>query len=144
MIIPNKRPLRAHVRAKGRIYEGRRSVDVHDLLGGHALEKHVGKSKQRLLDRFKREPDIKGSSSFASRKLANWAQRKFIKHYKREIAEWLKTNKPMFKRKLELDRELGLVVDRKGRMYKGTKVEAVLVRDETEVGYHVLTIYIVK
>ena len=102
------------------------------------------KLQLRLPDRFKREPLLEYASSFASRKLANWAQRKFIKRYKREIAEWLKTNKPMFKRKLELDRELGLVVDRKGRMYKGTKVEAVLVRDETEVGYHVLTIYIVK
>ena len=108
------------------------------------LEKHVGQSKRRLPDRFKREPGIKGSSSFASRKLANWAQREFIKHYKREIAEWLKTNEPTFEKTLELDRELGLVVDKKGREYRTNKVRVVLVRDKTKVGYHVHTSYPIK
>ncbi len=76
MIIPNKRPLRA----QGQIYEERRSVEVHELLGGHTLAKHVGQSKQRLLDRFKRERDLRYASSFASRDLADLAQREFIKH----------------------------------------------------------------
>ena len=108
------------------------------------LEKHVGQSKRRLPDRFKHEPRLKYASSFASRKLADWAQREFIKHYKREIAEWLKTNKPMFEETLELDRELGLVVDEKGREYRTNKMRVVLVRDETDVGYHVHTSYPIK
>lgn len=127
------------------IHEGRRSVEVHDLLGGHTLAKHVGQSKQRLLDRFKHERDLRYASSFASRDLADWAQREFIKHYKQEIKEWLETNEPMFEAGLELNIEsVGVVIDKKGREHLTNKIWVVLVRDETSVKYHVHTSFPIK
>ncbi|SFD27842.1 Pre-toxin TG [Clostridium uliginosum] len=45
-------------------------LDVHESMGGHLLEKHVGKTEQELLDRLKNQPKISGSSSFSDKNIA--------------------------------------------------------------------------
>ncbi len=61
--------------------------------------------------------------------------------YKKEIAEWLKggATKP-FENKLELGTDLGNIVGRgKFGTKTGTKVSAVLAKDETKQGWHIVT-----
>ena len=132
------------------IFEGRRTPEIYDMLGGHTIydlfdgkidTKHVGKTVEQLRDRLGKEAGIEYASSFKSLETANQAQMQFIKHYKKEIAEWLKggATKP-FENKLELGTDLGNIVGRgKFGTKTGTKVSAVLAKDETKQGWHIVT-----
>lgn len=135
------------------IYEGRRSPEIYDMLGGHTIydlfdgkidTKHVGKTVQQLKARFEIEPDIPYSSSFTNLERAGKAQREFIKHYEKEISQWLKdpsNNKP-FTRVLDIRQDLGIVVKRGNHAVKtGSKVEATLAKNGTEQGWYIVTSY---
>ena len=137
------------------VYEGRRTPEIHDLLGGHTIydmfngeidTKHIGKTIEQLKERLAKQSGIEYASSFTNLERANKAQREFIKHYEKEIAEWLKSGstKP-FERKLELGTELGNVVGRgKFGTKSATKVQAVLAKDGTEQGWHIATSFPVR
>ena len=133
------------------IYEGRRTPEIYDMLGGHTIydlfdgkidTKHVGKTVEQLRERLAKESKLDFASSFKNLETANNAQMKFIKQYEKEIAEWLTTNKGNFTKTLETGQDLGNVVGRgKFGVKTGTKVEVTLARDNTEQGWHIVTSY---
>jgi Bacterial CdiA-CT RNAse A domain len=134
------------------VFEGRRNPVINDMLGGHTIydlfdgkidTKHVGKTVEQLKARLKREPNLKAASSFTNLERANKAQREFIKHYEKEIADWLKSGatKP-FTKTLEIGEDLGDVVGKgKVGVKTGTKVEVTLAKDGTDKGFHIVTSY---
>jgi hypothetical protein len=74
---------------------------------------------------------------------ANKAQREFVKHYEKEIADWLKSGATgTFDKTLEIGEDLGKVVVRgKAGVKVGTKVEVILAKDGTKQGWHIVTSY---
>jgi hypothetical protein len=119
----------------------RRNVQGHDEEGGHTDKKHIGKSEQWLRDRIRRE-GLDEASSFYDNSIANLTQAKFIGKYKKEIDAWLKSNiKGTFARNITMDREIGIYVPKKGRVRHVKKATVVLGKNESELGYRVITSY---
>ena len=123
---------------------GRRSIDSYELLGGHTIEKHVGKTEKWLRERLDTDPELRGekfASSFYDKALANRAQMQAVKTYKGRIDDWLRGGSG---RPLTLDIDLGepagIVVTR-GRSGHtvSSKVRVVIARDNTAQGWRVLT-----
>lgn len=62
---------------------------AHEAIGGHAIEKHVEKTEQELLDRYMPEPKISASSSFYNEAVAEEAIAAALKAHDAEIAAWI-------------------------------------------------------
>ncbi|QEU94051.1 hypothetical protein CP970_26920 [Streptomyces kanamyceticus] len=71
-----------------------REIDpaVEETLGGHSIERHVGKSNRALRDRLKDE-DIPAASTYGSFTEAKKYMNKVAQGNKRKIEEWLKSGK---------------------------------------------------
>ncbi len=137
-------------KAVDNIFEGRRTPEVYDMLGGHTIydlfdgkidTKHIGKTVQQLRARLGKEPGIPFASTFKDLDTANRAQMQFIKHYEKEIEAWIKNGKVgTFERKLDIGQDLGTIVGRgKFGIQRGTKVFVVIAKDETAQGWHIVT-----
>jgi hypothetical protein len=127
-----------------RLNGARRDIDAYELLGGHTVEKHVGKTERWLRDRLINDPELRGekfASSFYDKAVANRAQMQAVKTYRSRIDDWLRgeSGRPL---KLDVDvgEPAGIVVTR-GRSGStvSSKVRVVIVRDNTAQGWHVLT-----
>lgn len=120
----------------------RRNVEDHDNEGGHTRDRHIGKADQWLRNRQRNE-NLDNSSSFNSSANANLTQARFIKKYKQEIREWLNDeySKSRFARDITMDREIGTVKTRKGKIRYTNRATVVLKKDGSELGYHILTSY---
>ena len=97
-----------------------------------------------------REQSILFASTFKDLDIANKAQMQFVKHYEKEIAEWVKNGRTgTFTKTLETGQDLGNIVGRgkfgvkrgKAKVRMGTKVEVMLAKDGTEKGFHIVTSY---
>ena len=88
-----------------------------------------------------RSDEIKDSSSFTNNAAANLTQARFVKAYKKEIREWLDNKKARrpFAKDIVMDRPIGTVIKGKGKARPTNKAKVVLVKDSSELGYHVLT-----
>ncbi|PMC18320.1 RNase A-like domain-containing protein [Oligella urethralis] len=68
---------------------GRIKLSEHELMGGHTIAQHVGKTKEELLYRLKTDPRIKtGVSSFTNLDIAEKAISQAIKANKAKIKQW--------------------------------------------------------
>lgn len=126
------------------IYGKRRDINIHELLGGHTIEKHVGKTEKWLRKRLEKETDITYASSFHNENIANKAQIEAIKQFGEEFDYWAKnslSSKPI-KITIELDESAGIIV---GREKFGTqisnKVEIYVAKNNTERGWYIVTTY---
>lgn len=132
-----------------RVGGGRRDIDAHELLGGHTVERHVGKSERWLRERLNTDPALRAegfASSFYDKATANRAQMLAVKTYKSQIEEWLKGGGGL-PLPLEIDTgEPAGVVVKRGRSGSlvSSKALVVIVRDNTTQGWHVLTSYPIK
>ena len=118
----------------------RRDVQGHDDEGGHTDDRHISKADQWLRNR-QRNDGIKNSSSFANNAAANLTQARFIKTYKKEIREWLNDKKAprKFTKDIIMDRVIGTAIPGKGKARPTNKAKVVLLKDNSELGYHILT-----
>ena len=67
-------------------------------------------------------------------------QARFVKRYKKEIDAWLKSNrKKPFAEDITMDRDIGTVVSKRGRTRTTKKATVVLKKDNSQLGYHILT-----
>ena len=124
------------------IFESRRNIDSHDAAGGHTRERHIGKSVSWLQKRAKTLPPDYEASSFNTEANANLTQARFVKQYKREIKRWLdSTQTRPFVREIEMDREIGIVVNRSGKVWRTNKATVVLGKNSSELGYKAVTSY---
>lgn len=124
------------------VYGSRRVLDLHELLGGHTIEKHVGKTEKWLKARLEKEPDIRSASTFYNKEVANRAQMQATKLYGKEFDEWAKNSASDFpiKRVIEMNEPAGIVVIRgKDGIQVSSKVEVRVVKDNTERGWHIIS-----
>jgi len=126
------------------VYGSRRDLDLHELLGGHTIEKHVGKTEKWLRQRLKDNPLIEATSSFYNKEVANRAQIQTTKLYGKEFDEWAKNSASDFpiKRVIEMNEPAGIVVMRgKDGIQISSKVEVRVVKDNTERGWHIISTF---
>lgn len=123
---------------------GRRDIDAYELLGGHTVEKHVGKTEKWLRERLLNDPTLRSekfASSFYDKAIANRAQMQAVKTFRSRIDEWLKGESSLpLKLNIDIGEPAGIVVTRgrSGSTVSST-VRVVIVRDNTAQGWHVLT-----
>ena len=85
------------------------------------------------------------ASSFDTEANANLTQARFVKQYKREIQRWLDSDETLpFVEEIEMDREIGIVVNRSGKIWNSSKATVVLKKDPSELGYKAITSYPIK
>ena len=123
----------------------RRDVQGHDDEGGHTEERHIGKSERWLQKRAATLPRPHEASSFTDTASANLTQAKAVKEYRTEIEAYLASDrgKPMVLN-VEMNREIGKVVNRSGKVWKTKKAKIVITKDNSSLGYKILTSYPVK
>ncbi len=129
-------------RAKEVFSNSRRTIEDHEILGGHTKAKHVGKSENWLRRRLNNDPDMGDfASSFRNEATANRVQGRFVNRFKNEIDEWLKEDKTKpLSIKFDMNEPIGIVVERgKGGHIITSKVRVVLVKDSSPQGWHYLT-----
>ncbi|WP_250673789.1 RNase A-like domain-containing protein [Paraclostridium ghonii] len=125
-------------------------LDVHESMGGHLLEKHVGKSEKELLERLKKQPKISGSSSFSDKNIAEDVCYKILcdKNNKVKINEWLLDSKKG--NKLVLDYKgieedlIGIGVKRGESLAKDMYNGMIVLKKDGKGGYYILTGYPTK
>lgn len=129
----------------GNTYGARKTLDVDELLGGHTIELHVGKSDNWLRSRLLSDRAIPFASAYRNIEAANRAVARFVKENRAEIEAWLKSGEHRFEREVLMDEPIGNVVGRgKGGAPLGSSVETnrariTIVRDNSPQGWHVHT-----
>ncbi len=123
----------------------RRTVATHDLFGGHIDDKHIGKSDIWLRNRLN-EPEMINEnfvSSFHNETTANRALGKFVKENKSEIEAFLKdSRRQKMTSTFDFGESAGIVVERGKSGSKTTSnILVVLVKDNSEKGWHFLTAF---
>lgn len=86
---------------------------------------------------------MKEASSFYDYPSANLTQARFIKENKREIEAWLENSEitGTFVKDIQMSRNIGIYVPRNGKTRFTNKAKVVLGKDNSELGYHVVTSY---
>ena len=122
----------------------RRTVDTHDLLGGHIGEEHIGRSETWLRNRLIK-PEMKlesYASSFKNEETANRALGKFVKSYENEIESFLRSSDRRLQVVFDFGESSGIGVTRgKSGVWESDKVYVMIVKDNSEKGWHVVTAY---
>ncbi len=137
---------------------GRRTLDSHEGVSGviegkeigHGILKHVGKSEKWLQNRLVNEPNTPSASSFYNKEIGNRTIGNFKKQYETEINQWLNSNDTEpFKATIDMEQNIGLVVNRNKKgtplpAEKATKAEVILVKDNSQWGWHLFTVKLKK
>lgn len=148
-------------RLKGKVDEffgsTRRDVRAHEATPvkpelGHTIERHVGKSETWLRQRLEADPKLKAASSFRNEAVANRAQAQFMQQHRAEIDAWLKgDSRRPYEGAVVMNEPAGIVVTRgKGgatgvkTVVETNKAWFVVVRDNSEFGYHIRTSFSMK
>lgn len=124
----------------------RRNVNTHENLGGHTIERHVGRSENWLRQRLASDPDLRFASSFRNEAAANRTQGQFVKQHRAEIDEWLRSGSQRpFTGEVTMGDPVGIVVERgRSGAVQTNRAQVVIVRDQSAQGWHILTSYPVK
>lgn len=92
---------------------------------------------------------IESASSFYNDEIGNRTVGKFVKENRQAIEQWLKSNVLKFEATIDMQEDIGLIVNanKKGSPLgaeKATKAEIILVKDNSEYGWHLFTVKLQK
>ncbi len=127
-----------------KVFGARKDLGLDELLGGHSIKKHVGKSDNWLRQRLLKE-DIPFASTFRNEATANRTIGKFVKENRQVIEEWLKSGELRRDVDFTADESIGKVLGRgKGNVPLSNSIETnrariSLVRDSSPQGWHINT-----
>lgn len=128
-----------------KVFGKRKDLELDELLGGHTIERHVGKSDNWLRNRLLSEPEIKTASTFRNEAVANRTIAQFVKQNRAEIEAWLKSGEHRFEKDIISNETIGSILSRgKGgaplnKSIETNKARISIVRDNTPQGWHVQT-----
>jgi Bacterial CdiA-CT RNAse A domain len=138
---PNQ-PMRMQEKDDRSAPNSRRNMADHEDGGGHAVERHVGKSENWLQKRLAEDSKLPAASSFSNEQAANRTVGQFVKQNRPEIAAWLKTKKHRFEGEIIMEDPIGLVLNRgTGKAIESHKAWVVIVRDSSKQGWHIQTAF---
>ncbi|HEU4937708.1 MAG TPA: RNase A-like domain-containing protein [Vicinamibacterales bacterium] len=121
----------------------------HDLaadeaLGGHTLQRHVGKSDAELIERLRREPQISSASTYTDRATAESVVGAALGSDNRAFTSWRERTgrRPNFVLRYRADRVIGRSVMRGGSQSVPCVRAVIVLRwDEGRQRFYVLTSY---
>ncbi|TDV19270.1 RNase A-like domain-containing protein [Paraburkholderia caballeronis] len=122
-----------------RIMIGRISLEAHEAkagsaIGGHTIQKHVGKSEAWLRSRLAHDPHIRAASSFTNLQSAEWAISETIRANAGRIKAWARTPGDDLTLVKDVGRNVGRVVIRDSGAYVPASRVKVILRYETHNG----------
>ena len=121
-----------------------RDLSADEALGGHTLQRHVGKSDADLIARLEREPSISSASTYTDRATAERVVGAALRQDNRAFTSWRARSgrRPNFALRYRADRVIGRTMAR-GRAESVPCDRAVIVLrwDERRERYYVLTSY---
>ncbi|NVI04792.1 RNase A-like domain-containing protein [Paraburkholderia youngii] len=130
----------------GRIDLMKHEAKLGSRIGGHTVEKHVGRTEAQLRERLTREPKRQTVSSFTNIESAEWAISEVMRVDALRIKTWAQSSRRA--KPLELEKDLGRTVgygiSRKTDSLTGMSVVHLVLKYETYNGmpYYVLTAYL--
>ena len=118
----------------------RTDLEGQDVLGGHVIGKHVGKTPEELAGRARAE-GLPYASSFSTAQDAEKAIETILRIEADEVREWLASGGRKKRLDLNLDDVTGTSVDADGASRDVSGVRVILLRADTPSGYRVLTAF---
>ncbi len=116
---------------------------AQEAIGGHTLERHVGWTKDELVDRYKKEPNIPAASSFYNEGVAEDAIAAALKAKEAEIKAWVVSG---YKGKvptihIEMSYDVGITVPKGSTIAHNTRGVTVGIRKDPLApdGYYIIT-----
>ena len=119
-------------------------LSADEALGGHTLQRHVGKSDAELIERLRREPQISSASTYTDRATAERVVAAALKSDNQAFATWRARTgpRPNFVLRDRADGVIGRSVMRGRSQSVACDRAVVVVRwDERRQQYYVLTSY---
>ena len=119
-------------------------LSADEAMGGHTLQRHVGKSDADLLRRLEREPQISSASTFTDRETAERVVGAALRADNRAFASWRERTgkRPNFVLRQDAGRVIGRSIARgRGQSVPCERALIVLRWDERRQRYFVLTSY---
>ncbi|MBI2252986.1 MAG: hypothetical protein HYU58_00050 [Proteobacteria bacterium] len=119
----------------------KRSIGGNEGPDGHVISKHVGKTKEELTDRLKKEPRILASSSFPDVETAERVVLAGLQQNKAAIVAWMKEGKrPKLHIPYQGNTQIGMTVMKDGSVVPKTNAFISLKRDD-KGGFYFFTAY---
>jgi hypothetical protein len=114
------------------------------VVGGHTIEKHVGKSDSWLRNRLATDPKkISVASTFRNQTVANRTDGQFVKQNRAVIEKWIGSgeSRPLVG-EIRMPDPIGRVLVRgSSNSVETHTAEVIIVRDNSQQGWHILTSY---
>lgn len=119
---------------------------AHEMLGGHTLAKHVGKSEAYLRHRLATEPDLTAASTFYDRQTAENALTHALHDNGPRVRRWLSGRARSLGVRGSMPQPVGVVLYRSGTApVEATGVKVLLRRAESmPAGFHVYTAMVIE
>jgi hypothetical protein len=119
---------------------------AHEFSGGHAIEKHVGKTEAELIARFQAEPKLRYSSSFTDRSTAEQAIAEAIKANRQTIDAVRNGISPRQEIVYNFNTTVGIVVPQSTKTAFETSRLLVVVKADNNMpdGYTIITAFPTK
>jgi Bacterial CdiA-CT RNAse A domain len=122
---------------------GRYDLGHDEALGGHTLQRHVGRTDEQLVERLAREPDISAASTYSDRAAAEKTVSDALAQEKSRVEAWL--NRPDAHPNLALQfhghNPIGRSIRRGDHASQPCYDAAVILRWDGDHRFHVLTTY---
>ncbi len=131
------------VRIGGRAFGWRAGRLIrHERWGSHTIKKHVGWSDRQLLARLRREPNLKGVSSFTDERTAERAIGHLLDHHDARLRSWLAGSQRGLQLEVKTDWIVGRHAAPDGRVTDVQGLRMFLVRDpRMDEGFRIVTAY---
>ena len=119
-------------------------LDVMESLGGHTLDRHVGKSKEYLIERTKKLKG-KGATTYISKEIATKSVKDVLSKNSNDIVEWLNNSTDArLTIKTEHSFEVGNgVLKNTDTLTKGLRKTVTVIErtNDNELGFRIITSY---
>ena len=122
----------------------RHDLSADEAMGGHTLDRHVGKTDAELIDRLRREPHISSASTYTDRPIAETVVGAALGSGDRAFAGWRERtgSRPNFVLRYHADRPIGRSIARGHSTSVPCDRALVVLRwDNGRRDYYVLTSY---
>lgn len=118
-------------------------LSAHEAIGGHTIDRHIGKTEQQLRQRLAAEPQISAASSFYNQQQAERDIGEALAVNQGVIATWLKSPERRYTFNYDTKHPVGITISRnRPQAITVSKLRVVLQRKSNfPPGYFILTAY---
>jgi Bacterial CdiA-CT RNAse A domain len=108
---------------------------------GHTIGKHVEKTRAELTRRFQTDPNLKWSSSFADRHIAETAIAQALDRNRLKLSSWIASNAGTLVLNADVGCDVGTSVSASGTVITTSRLRVVLRKEPSVLGYYIKTAF---